>query len=71
MYYLKFSIQMWLTTLFSIQIASKFLKPNKKIVDLVGVQVMKASESVRHIIMPCSWSARSQVIPDIIRHHSG
>lgn len=51
-------------------IASKFLKPNKKIVDLVGVQVMKASESVRHIIMPCSWNARSQVIPDIIRHHS-
>lgn len=31
---------------------------------------MKASESVRHIIMPCSWTARSQVIPDIIRHHS-
>ncbi|KAL8247933.1 hypothetical protein R6Q59_009149 [Mikania micrantha] len=52
-------------------IASKFLKPDKKIVDLVGVKVMKASESVRHIIMPCSWSARSQVIPDIIRHHSG
>ncbi|XP_076931574.1 DEAD-box ATP-dependent RNA helicase 7-like [Bidens hawaiensis] len=52
-------------------IASKFLKSDKKIVDLVGVQVMKASESVRHIIMPCSWSARSQVIPDIIRHHSG
>ncbi|KAK9078058.1 hypothetical protein SSX86_002115 [Deinandra increscens subsp. villosa] len=51
-------------------IASKFLKTNRKIVDLVGVQVMKASESVRHIIMPCSWSARSQVIPDIIRHHS-
>ncbi|KAK9060936.1 hypothetical protein SSX86_018116 [Deinandra increscens subsp. villosa] len=51
-------------------IASKFLKPNKKIVDLVGVQVMKASESVRHIIMPCSWTARSQVIPDIIRRHS-
>ncbi|CAI9260973.1 unnamed protein product [Lactuca saligna] len=51
-------------------IASKFLKPNKKIVDLVGVQVMKASENVRHIIMPCSWSARSQLIPDIIRHHS-
>nr|XP_043632511.1 DEAD-box ATP-dependent RNA helicase 7-like [Erigeron canadensis] len=51
-------------------IASKFLKSDKKIVDLVGVQVMKASENVRHIIMPCSWTARSQVIPDIIRHHS-
>ncbi|CAH1413792.1 unnamed protein product [Lactuca virosa] len=27
-------------------------------------------ENVRHIIMPCSWSTRSQLIPDIIRHHS-
>ncbi|KAI3517613.1 hypothetical protein L1887_16828 [Cichorium endivia] len=51
-------------------IASKFLKANKKTVDLVGVEAMKASENVRHIIMPCSSSARSQVIPDIIRHHS-
>ncbi|KAI7725665.1 hypothetical protein M8C21_023481 [Ambrosia artemisiifolia] len=51
-------------------IASQFLKVNKKTVDLVGVEVMKASENVRHIIMPCSSSARYQVIPDIIRHHS-
>ncbi|KAJ9553241.1 hypothetical protein OSB04_017286 [Centaurea solstitialis] len=51
-------------------IASQFLKVNKKTVDLVGVEVMKASENVRHIIMPCSSSARCQVIPDIIRHHS-
>ncbi|GJX18147.1 DEAD-box ATP-dependent RNA helicase 7, partial [Tanacetum coccineum] len=51
-------------------IAAKFLKSDKKIVDLVGLKVMKASESVRHIIMPCSWNARSQVIPDIINHHS-
>ncbi|PWA92671.1 DEAD-box ATP-dependent RNA helicase 7 [Artemisia annua] len=51
-------------------IAAKFLKSDRKIVDLVGLKVMKASESVRHIIMPCSWNARSQVIPDIIRHHS-
>ncbi|GKA82689.1 DEAD-box ATP-dependent RNA helicase 7 [Tanacetum coccineum] len=51
-------------------IASQFLKVNKTIVDLVGVEVMKASENVRHIIMPCSSSARSQLLPDIIRHHS-
>nr|XP_043614222.1 DEAD-box ATP-dependent RNA helicase 7-like [Erigeron canadensis]XP_043614223.1 DEAD-box ATP-dependent RNA helicase 7-like [Erigeron canadensis] len=51
-------------------IASQFLKANKKTVDLVGVEVMKANENVRHIIMPCSSSARYQVLPDIIRHHN-
>lgn len=51
-------------------IASKFLKPDKKTVDIVGNQKMKASTSVRHIIIPCSSSARSQLIPDIIRCYS-
>lgn len=31
---------------------------------------MKASIDVRHIIIPCSKSARSQLIPDIIRCYS-
>jgi len=31
---------------------------------------MKASINVRHIIIPCSKSARSQLIPDIIRCYS-
>ncbi|KAL1531471.1 DEAD-box ATP-dependent RNA helicase 7 [Salvia divinorum] len=31
---------------------------------------MKASTSVRHIVLPCSTSARSQIIPDIIRCYS-
>ncbi|KAK3220895.1 hypothetical protein Dsin_014865 [Dipteronia sinensis] len=31
---------------------------------------MKASTNVRHIVLPCSSSARSQVIPDIIRCYS-
>lgn len=52
------------------QIASQFLKVNKMTVDLVGVEAMKASENVRHIIMPCASLARSQLLPDIIRHHS-
>nr|GLL39337.1 DEAD-box ATP-dependent RNA helicase 7-like isoform X2 [Ipomoea trifida] len=51
-------------------IASKFLKPDKKTVDIVGNEKMKASTSVRHIIIPCSISARSQLIPDIIRCYS-
>ncbi|XP_010275981.1 PREDICTED: DEAD-box ATP-dependent RNA helicase 7 [Nelumbo nucifera] len=52
------------------QIASRFLKPDKKTADLVGNEKMKASANVRHIVLPCSGSARSQVIPDIIRCYS-
>ncbi|TYH41661.1 hypothetical protein ES332_D11G008900v1 [Gossypium tomentosum] len=51
-------------------IASRFLKPSKKTVDLVGNEKMKASTNVRHIVLPCSKSARSQLIPDIIRCYS-
>ncbi|XP_030947050.1 DEAD-box ATP-dependent RNA helicase 7 [Quercus lobata] len=52
------------------QIAARFLKPNKKTADLVGNEKMKASTNVRHIVLPCSSSARSQLIPDIIRCYS-
>ncbi|KAF3615646.1 DEAD-box ATP-dependent RNA helicase 7 [Capsicum annuum] len=51
-------------------ISSKFLKPDKKTVDLVGDEKMKASKNVRHIIIPCTGSARSQLIPDILRCYS-
>ncbi|KAI4320055.1 hypothetical protein MLD38_033576 [Melastoma candidum] len=51
-------------------ISSRFLKPQKKTVDLVGNEKMKASTSVRHIVIPCSTAARPQVIPDIIRCYS-
>ncbi|KAI4347459.1 hypothetical protein L6164_008271 [Bauhinia variegata] len=51
-------------------IAAKFLKPDKKTADLVGNEKMKASTNVRHIVLPCSGSARSQLIPDIIRCYS-
>ncbi|KAL9237254.1 hypothetical protein vseg_011827 [Gypsophila vaccaria] len=52
------------------QISTKFLKPDKKTVDLVSDQKMKASTSVRHIVMPCLQAARRQLIPDIIRCYS-
>ncbi|GAV61854.1 DEAD domain-containing protein/Helicase_C domain-containing protein/GUCT domain-containing protein [Cephalotus follicularis] len=51
-------------------ISSKFLKPNKRTIDLVGNAKMKASTNVRHIVLPCSSSARPQVIPDVIRCYS-
>ncbi|KAL6531265.1 DEAD-box ATP-dependent RNA helicase 7 [Orobanche hederae] len=52
------------------QISSKFLKPGKKTVDLVGNEKMKASTSVRHLVLPCSAAARTQLIPDIISCYS-
>ncbi|KAL8167666.1 hypothetical protein V2J09_009165 [Rumex salicifolius] len=51
-------------------LATKFLKADKKTVDLVSDQKMKASTNVRHIVIPCSSSSRPQLIPDIIRCYS-
>ncbi|KAF8082035.1 hypothetical protein N665_0851s0007 [Sinapis alba] len=51
-------------------IASRFLKQDKKTIDLVGNDKMKASNSVRHIALPCSKQAMSKLIPDIISLYS-
>lgn len=51
-------------------ISSRFLKPTKKTIDLVGNEKMKASTNVRHIVLPCSTSAIRQLIPDVIRCYS-
>ncbi|KAL3696316.1 hypothetical protein R1sor_010392 [Riccia sorocarpa] len=48
------------------QIASRFLKPNKATVDLVGDEKMKASAAVKHLLMPCVYFARAQVVSDTI-----
>ncbi|ESQ31709.1 hypothetical protein EUTSA_v10003756mg [Eutrema salsugineum] len=52
------------------KIAARFLKPEKKTIDLVGNDKMKASNSVRHICLPCSKQAMSRLIPDIISCYS-
>ncbi|MCO5594073.1 hypothetical protein L7F22_048094 [Adiantum nelumboides] len=52
------------------KIASKFLKEGKETVDLVGEEKMKASFSVRHLLLPCARSARNQLIPDVISCYS-
>lgn len=52
------------------QISNKFLKSDRITVDLVSDQKMKASTSVRHIVIPCSASARAELIPDVIRCYS-
>ncbi|XP_008812489.2 DEAD-box ATP-dependent RNA helicase 7-like [Phoenix dactylifera] len=52
------------------KISARFLKPNKKTADLVGNEKLKASASVRHLVLPCTRQARAQLIPDIIRCYS-
>ena len=48
----------------------RFLKVDRKTVDLVGNEKLKASASVTHLALPCNKAARAQVIPDIIRCYS-
>jgi ATP-dependent RNA helicase DDX21 len=48
----------------------RFLKADRKTVDLVGNEKMKASSSVKHLALPCNRAARAQLIPDIIKCYS-
>jgi ATP-dependent RNA helicase DDX21 len=48
----------------------RFLKNDRKTVDLVGNEKLKASASVKHLALPCNTAARAQVIPDIIKCYS-
>ncbi|KAK9857176.1 hypothetical protein WJX84_009545 [Apatococcus fuscideae] len=48
-------------------ITRRFLRPDHKTVDLVGDQKMKASNSVQHMILPCHWTQRGQVVSDLVR----
>jgi ATP-dependent RNA helicase DDX21 len=48
------------------KIAARFLKPSRKTVDLVGDEKMKASASVRHLLLPGHYSMRTQLVQDVI-----
>jgi ATP-dependent RNA helicase DDX21 len=48
-------------------ITRRFLKPNFATIDLVGTDKMKASNSVQHLLLPCHWSQRSQVVMEIVK----
>ncbi|KAG7606991.1 DEAD-box ATP-dependent RNA helicase 7 [Arabidopsis thaliana] len=51
-------------------ISNRFLKRDQKTIDLVGNDKMKASNSVRHIAIPCNKAAMARLIPDIISCYS-
>ncbi|KAL4859742.1 DEAD-box ATP-dependent RNA helicase 7 [Chlorella vulgaris] len=48
-------------------ITKRFLQPGFVTVDLVGNERMKASTSVQHLLLPCHWSQRSQIVPDLVK----
>ncbi|KAJ3690666.1 hypothetical protein LUZ61_019830 [Rhynchospora tenuis] len=52
------------------KLQKRFLKDDKKVADLVGNERLKASASVRHLVLPCNSAAMPQIIPDLIRCYS-
>jgi ATP-dependent RNA helicase DDX21 len=53
------------------EVAPKYMRPNPKMVDLVGDVAVKASEDVRHIAIPSHWSTRASTINDVISMYAG
>ena len=48
-------------------ITRRFLKPGFTTVDLVGDDKMKASTSVRHMLLPCHWSQRAALVTELVK----
>ena len=48
-------------------ISKRFLQPGYTTVDLVGNETKKASDSVTHMVMPCQWSERTELVCDLIK----
>lgn len=48
-------------------ITRRFLKPGHVTIDLVGDEKMKASTSVRHMLLPCHWSQRATLVTELVK----
>jgi ATP-dependent RNA helicase DDX21 len=48
------------------KVVGKYLQPDRVMVDLIGQQKLKASETVQHLAMPCSYHMRRNVMSDVI-----
>lgn len=48
-------------------ITRRFLKPGFQTVDLVGNETMKASTSVKHLLLPCHWSQRATIVTELVK----
>jgi hypothetical protein len=52
------------------ELSMRFMKKNRKTVNLVGNEKLKASASVKHLAFPCIKPARAQAIPNTIKRNS-
>ncbi|KAJ3282070.1 hypothetical protein HDU76_008785, partial [Blyttiomyces sp. JEL0837] len=47
-------------------VLSKYMRPDRETVDLVGSQKLKTSEKVKHLCIPSRWQNRADVLGDIV-----
>lgn len=51
------------------EVTRQFLKPSKKMVDLVGDDKMKAATTVKHLLLPCHWQQAPSIVVDLVRSY--
>lgn len=54
-----------------IRTAKKYMSEDRKVVDLIGDQEMKASETVEHLAIKCPHEARASMISDVVQVYCG
>ncbi|KAI8610519.1 P-loop containing nucleoside triphosphate hydrolase protein [Chytriomyces sp. MP71] len=47
-------------------VLSKYMRPDRETVDLVGQQKLKTSEKVQHLCIPSKWQNRADILGDIV-----
>ncbi|KAL9962877.1 hypothetical protein ACROYT_G032027 [Oculina patagonica] len=54
-----------------IKTATKYMSDDRKIVDLIGDQEVKGSETVQHLAIRCPYEARASTLRDIVQVYCG
>lgn len=54
-----------------VKTAQKYMNHDRKIVDLIGEQGLKASESVQHLAIRCPYEARASTLRDVVQVYCG
>jgi ATP-dependent RNA helicase DDX21 len=52
-------------------VARKYLRPDRKNIDLVGNTQQHANSDISHFAMPCHWSERNSVLGEVIQVYGG
>ncbi|KAJ7323421.1 Nucleolar RNA helicase 2 [Desmophyllum pertusum] len=54
-----------------VKTAKKYMSDSRKIVDLIGDQELKASETVQHLAIRCPYEARASMLSDVVQVYCG